>query len=294
MIATLQEFLVQSLASLIIAAKGLVWPALFFLLLGLAVKRRRLAGDIRRALREASLNLQLMAFNLVFVVPLIAMAGQALANFSAAHGLVFVPASAWDRMHPAAVIFAAVFIGDFTAYWRHRLEHTRLLWPAHAVHHSDTQMTWTAIERFHPINRCSTFFIDASVLILMGLPPFAVVANYLVRHYYGSFIHADLPWTYGPLGRIFVSPAMHRWHHSADERAFDKNFATVFSVFDRAFGTHYVPGPHEGRLGVHDPIAPTLTSQLTYALTPRAYRRTPPEINREGSETEASRAVPAE
>lgn len=294
MFEILEDFVVQSLASVVVAVKGLFWPAVFFFLLGLAVKRLRLFADMARAVREAGLNLQLMAFNLVFVVPLIAMAGQALSDFGRAHGLVLVPGSVWEGVHPALVVFAAVFIGDFTAYWRHRLEHSRLLWPAHAVHHSDTQMTWTAIERFHPINRCTTFFIDASVLIVMGLPPFAVVANHLVRHYYGAFIHADLPWTYGPLGRVFVSPAMHRWHHSADERAFDKNFATVFSIFDQAFGTHYVPGPHEGRLGVHDPIVPTLTSQLTYALSPRAYRKAPSDINREGADRTAASRLPAE
>lgn len=294
MIEILEEFVVQSLASVVVALKGLVWPAVFFFLLGLAVKRLRLFADMARAVREAGLNLQLMAFNLVFVVPLIAMAGQGLSDLSRAHGLVLVPSSVWEGLHPALVVFAAVFIGDFTAYWRHRLEHSRLLWPAHAVHHSDTQMTWTAIERFHPINRCTTFVIDASVLIVMGLPPFAVVANHLVRHYYGAFIHADLPWTYGPLGRIFVSPAMHRWHHSADERAFDKNFATVFSVFDQTFGTHYVPGPHKGQLGVHDPIMPTLTSQLTYALSPRAYRRAPSDITREAADSAAASRLPAE
>ena len=109
--------------------------------------------------------------------------------------------------------FIAIFAGDFVGYWRHRLEHTALLWPGHAIHHSDTAMTWTTGLRFHPINRLTTALIDTSVLALLGFPVWALIANNLVRHYYGLFIHMDLPWTYGPLGRVLVSPAMHRWHH---------------------------------------------------------------------------------
>ncbi|MGU3541319.1 sterol desaturase family protein, partial [Methylobacterium sp. A54F] len=85
---------------------------------------------------------------------------------------------------------------------------------------------------------------------LLGLPPYALVVAWLVKHFYGEFIHADLPWTLGPLRAVLVSPAMHRWHHATDPAAFDTNFATVFSLFDRAFGTHRGPGPCDGPVGV--------------------------------------------
>ena len=179
----------------------------------------------------------------------------------------------WVGVPAWLVILIAVVVGDFVGYWRHRFEHNSFMWPAHAVHHSDTHMTWLSLERFHPINRLTTFLIDASALLFLGLPPYAVVANSLIRHYYGFFIHADIPWTYGRWNILFVSPAMPRWHHSADEVAHDRNFAPVFGLWDWAFGTHYVPGPCEGQLGVNDPIAQTLWSQLTYALRPSTYAK---------------------
>lgn len=263
----------SSTISLIAALKALLWPALFFLAIGLIVKRSRLIDDIRGAMAETQLNLKIMVFNTLLVVPVIGLIGQLIDGVSQAGGLVLIDRQVWEGMPIALTIFIAIFIGDFTGYWRHRLEHTPLLWPAHAVHHSDTEMTWLTLERFHPINRLTTFVIDNSVLILLGVPAYALIANGLVRHYYGFFIHADLPWTYGRLSLLFVSPAMHRWHHAADHRFFDKNFATVFSVFDRAFGTYRVPGPCTSPLGVTDRMEPSLTGQLTYALTPRAYRR---------------------
>ena len=193
------------------------------------------------------------------------------------YGLILISPETWSGLPFWILIFIGVFIGvfigDFVGYWRHRLEHTPLLWPAHAVHHSDMQMTWLALERFHPINRLTTFAIDSGVLLVLGLPVEVVLANNFVRHYYGYFVHADLPWTFGPLGRIFVSPAMHRWHHAADKAAFDTNYATVFSVFDQAFGTFRVPGTCTAPLGVTDTIGTSLGSQLSYAFLPRACRR---------------------
>jgi sterol desaturase/sphingolipid hydroxylase (fatty acid hydroxylase superfamily) len=132
------------------------------------------------------------------------------------------------------------------------------------VHHSDTEMTWLTLSRFHPINRLTTMAIDTSCLALLGFPEWALIANVLVRHYYGEFIHADLPWTYGPAGRVFVSPVMHRWHHARDVTGAGSNFATVFSVFDQAFGTYYVPGLCTVPLGVNDDMGRGTSGQLMY------------------------------
>ncbi|GGD47875.1 sterol desaturase family protein [Sinisalibacter lacisalsi] len=268
----LQEFLLSSLSAVKFAGFGMLGPALFFLCLGYLVKRKALFGDIRRAMRETGLNIQIMLFNLVVTVPVIVFASTFLSSFWHSTGLVLYSPGTWQDWPVLGVIVVAVVMGDLVGYWRHRFEHNSLLWPSHAVHHSDTEMTWLSLERFHPINRLTTFAIDSSALLILGLPPYAIVANSLVRHYYGFFIHADLPWTYGKWNIILVSPAMHRWHHSANEVAHGRNFATVFGVWDWAFGTHYVPGPCEGPLGVTDEIDRTLWSQFSYAFRPKAYQ----------------------
>lgn len=257
------------------ALQSLLPAAAFFLALGMLVKRSAVFADMRRAAAETGLNLQILVFNLIVVGPMIVILSQALVWIVYSQGISLIDSSVWIGVPALPVMLLGIFIGDFVGYWRHRLEHTRFLWPSHAVHHSDTEMTWLTLERFHPINRITTFVIDTSALLLLGLPAEAVIANNLVRHYYGFLIHADLPWTYGSLGKIFVSPAMHRWHHAADKAAFDTNYATVFSIFDRAFGTFRVPGPCNAPLGVTDRMAPTLTGQIGYAFTARAYRRRP-------------------
>lgn len=272
MVEAVRDFAVTGALEAVKALEALILPACAFLLLGLLVKGRSLFADMRRAAAQGVLNVNLMLFNVVFVVPGLAVVSLWMHQLVATYDLALLDRAVWDGVHPVIVVLVAVFVGDFVAYWRHRLEHTPILWPSHAVHHSDDEMTWLTLQRFHPLNRLTTFAIDMSAPLLLGLPPFAIIANALVRHYYGYVIHADLPWTYGKASWLFVSPAMHRWHHAADERFFQTNFATVFSVFDRAFGTYRVPGPCTAPLGVTDDMRATLAGQLTYMFQPRAYK----------------------
>ena len=243
--------------------QALVLPTAFFAALALLLKRREVFTGLRRAAGEIRLNLGLYTIDTLLVVPFLGVLAGGLHAVMVDANLV-LPFSPWASIGPYATLFAVVFIGDFVGYWRHRLEHTQLLWPSHAIHHSDTEMNWLTLQRFHPVNRITTTLIDSSVLLALGFPAWAAVANGLVRHYYGYFIHADLPWTYGPLGKVFVSPAMHRWHHAKEYRYAGTNFATVFSVFDLAFGTFSVPGPCDVELGLEADMGTGVGGQLSY------------------------------
>ncbi len=141
MIASMTDFLWFSWGILIEATRSMAWPAVFFLLLGMLVKGRALFADMARAVAEASLNVQIMVFNLIFVVPIITVSSIALLEVVRTGQIGLIPVSVWETMPAALVIFLGICAGDFVGYWRHRLEHTPLLWPSHAVHHSDTEMT---------------------------------------------------------------------------------------------------------------------------------------------------------
>jgi sterol desaturase/sphingolipid hydroxylase (fatty acid hydroxylase superfamily) len=259
----MRDAIAETWTALANACADLIWPALLFAALALAARGAEARRGARAASGEVRTNLLLFVFDIVFVAPLLALALAATGMLVQRSGLT-LPASIWSQLPIWAVMLIAVFAGDFVGYWRHRLEHTAPLWPAHAVHHSDTAMTWTTGLRFHPVNRLTTALIDTTALAMLGLPPAALIANNLVRHYYGLFIHMDLPWTYGPLGRVFVSPSMHRWHHIRDAQGAGANFATVFSVFDQAFRTYHNPGPCRVPLGVRDSIGEGVIAQLVW------------------------------
>lgn len=141
-------------------------------------------------------------------------------------------------------------LADLAGYWRHRLEHSKILWPRHEMHHADEDLNATSVFRFHPGNRLTTALIDACAMGCLGFPAWAIFGLALARHYWGMLIHSRLDWTFGALGAVLVSPSMHRWHHAADTQARGKNFATLFSFIDRAFGTLRAPGRRAESTGV--------------------------------------------
>jgi len=260
----LEDVIIYGIAALLGGARALFLPAVFFGLLAILVKRREALVALRRAAGEIRINLGLYLFDTLMMLPILGLVIGAVQATMQGTGLILVPVAFWDMLGPYLTLFFVVFAGDFIGYWRHRLEHTNLLWPSHAVHHSDTEMSWFTLLRLHPINRLTTTLIDSAFLLALGFPAWAAVANGLVRHYYGYFIHADLPWTYGPLGKVFVSPAMHRWHHAKEYKYSGTNFATVFSAIDLAFGTFSLPGPCNVPLGLEADMGRGVQGQLTY------------------------------
>jgi sterol desaturase/sphingolipid hydroxylase (fatty acid hydroxylase superfamily) len=144
-----------------------------------------------------------------------------------------------------------LLLADLIFYWAHRGFHTTRLWPFHAVHHSATEMDWLTSMRFHPVNDVLSRVCQAIPLVLLGFAPAAVVCMIPVVVVFIVVTHANVPWTWGPLKYVLVSPVYHHWHHSSEARAADKNFAGVLVLWDWVFGTMYLPaGERAARYGV--------------------------------------------
>ncbi len=154
--------------------------------------------------------------------------------------LATLPERLSDGIPLLVQVLIAVFIIDFIGYWRHRLMHTRWLWPIHAIHHSSKRMDWLSTERFHVLNYFVTLTINVVPTQLLFGPEVALLGAFL-RRLYNFLIHANVRMDYGILGYLFVSPRFHHWHHSVDTAAANKNYCTFFSCIDRVFGTFYLP-----------------------------------------------------
>ena len=129
---------------------------------------------------------------------------------------------------------------DFVQYWLHRLFHGRTLWPFHAVHHSAEVLDWSTTYRIHPVNQVIYGAGALAFIRLFGFSPaaFAIIAPFNLV--IGPLVHANLNWTFGPFRYLVVSPVYHRWHHSKDLAARDRNFAPTFPVWDLMFGTYHM------------------------------------------------------
>lgn len=259
------NFIVEDFRGLTQALAALVFLGLFFAALARLAKPKTWIEDGKAALPESRINMVLSVIDQLTITPAIAVFVAWLSTKARDQGLQLDTPALWASIGPGPTLFATVFVGDFVGYWRHRAQHSRWLWPAHAVHHSDTRMTWFTLERMHPVDRFGSA-LDTVVLAALGFPFWAQAGNVFVRHYYGYFIHADVPWTFGKASWIINSPAMHRWHHARDVKGSGSNFATVFSVFDRAFGTFHQPGPCDVPLGVREDMGQGAWGQYVHPL----------------------------
>ena len=144
----------------------------------------------------------------------------------------------------------AMLLLDLGIYWQHRLLHAvPALWRLHRVHHSDTVFDVSLGVRFHPIEIALSMLWKLALVALIGAPPLAVLIYEVVLSAASLFTHADitLPASLqAGLQRIWVTPDMHRVHHSVHRDETDSNFGSVIVLWDRCFGSFRLQ-PRDGQ-----------------------------------------------
>ncbi|MGD9665730.1 MAG: sterol desaturase family protein [Novosphingobium sp.] len=216
----------------------LVPVAVVFVALAMAVKRQAVWAAWQRCRHEFATNLGLVLLNAVVLAPVLLLPANTFhAQLKAIPGL----AAMWNHIAWPLTLLAALLINELAVYWRHRAEHSGFLWRFHATHHADEAIHWLSVMRKHPVSRAFGLLFDATLLLLLGLPVWAIGASSLIRSWWGYFVHADVPWTLGPVGAVMISPAAHRLHHARDIALSGSNFGGLFTIWDRLFGTYVAP-----------------------------------------------------
>ena len=130
-------------------------------------------------------------------------------------------------------------------------------------------------------------------LYLLGFPPglFAVMVPLVAT--YSLLQHSNLSWDYGPFRHVLASPAFHRWHHSSQRDALDKNYAPLFPFLDYLFGTAYFPrGLHSERYGLKgEAMPPNFWQHMIYPV--RGVKGLRPDSRRSRLAPKGAGAVPA-
>ncbi|MGD2132128.1 MAG: sterol desaturase family protein [Maricaulaceae bacterium] len=139
-------------------------------------------------------------------------------------------------------VFAFV-ADDFLYYWSHRMAHrVRWFWADHVVHHSSQHYNLTTALRQPWFSTLTfKFVIFATPLALLGVHPVIVGFVSALNLIYQFWIHTEaINKTPGWFEAVMNTPSHHRVHHATNPRYLDKNYAGVFIVWDRMFGT-FVP-----------------------------------------------------
>jgi alkylglycerol monooxygenase len=126
---------------------------------------------------------------------------------------------------------------DFFYYWFHRFSHrTQFGWATHVVHHQSEEYNLAVALRQPWFSKFFSWMFYLP-LALLGIPVELYVASFAVNLLYQFWIHTRLIETLGPLEWIFNTPSHHRVHHGINREYLDKNYAGIFIIWDRMFGT---------------------------------------------------------
>lgn len=191
-------------------------------------------------------NLGLYAINMVWSRVAAAVLGVGIVTFANGHGFGLLNRAGLPL---ALLIPGGVLLIDLSTYGFHVLSHKlSWLWRLHRVHHTDPEIDLSTNFRHHPLESVVGTLFAAGVALLAGFPPEALVISQLLSLAVEPLSHGNvrLPKALDRILRaVVVTPAMHRVHHSAARLETDSNYASIFSFWDRLFGT-YVAAPALG------------------------------------------------
>jgi sterol desaturase/sphingolipid hydroxylase (fatty acid hydroxylase superfamily) len=160
-------------------------------------------------------------------------------------GLILVM-SGWLHDHRIADIpyvwwawIACFVLDDFNYYIFHRSAHrVRWFWASHVNHHSSQHYNLSTALRQTWTGFVAITFVFRLWPLLLGFPVPMLLLCGGINLIYQFWIHTEV------IGRcpkwfeaVMNTPSHHRVHHAVNPRYLDKNYAGVFIVWDKLFGT---------------------------------------------------------
>jgi sterol desaturase/sphingolipid hydroxylase (fatty acid hydroxylase superfamily) len=139
---------------------------------------------------------------------------------------------------PVKWLLAFAFF-DLAIYLWHVASHKyEYLWRFHKVHHSDKGFNVTTGFRFHIFDLFLEIIYKCTFVIIFGVDAYLVLSIEIVELFFILFHHANIrvP-NEAMISQVFITPSLHRTHHSTLRAEHDSNYGIVFSCWDRLFGT---------------------------------------------------------
>jgi sterol desaturase/sphingolipid hydroxylase (fatty acid hydroxylase superfamily) len=158
------------------------------------------------------------------------------------------------------VAFAAV---DLAYYFSHRFVHrVNVGWAAHQAHHSSEYMNFgTALRQ--KWNPWFEFFFFLP-LPFLGIAPWVIYLAFGFNLIYQFFVHTEMVGKlWRPIELVMNTPSHHRVHHGSDPEYLDKNYAGIFIVWDRLFGS-FVEEKQRPTYGLTKPVETYNLMKLQY------------------------------
>jgi len=229
-------------------------------------ERRRPARSIDRF---SSLRLDVFCFGLALLMNR-ASTGAASAAFEALSPRFVFDSLHWLQGLPSSVrILLALALVDFVLYWVHRAQHRfEWLWRTHAWHHSTELLYWFSGFRTSFLHSLFYNLVQTGVpMLVFRLTPLETTCAFAIGLFIQFWQHTNLRPEIGALRHVVITPQYHRIHHAAS--AFrDQNFAFVFPIWDRLFGTQIDPAAvrEDFALGLGKPVERSRLASMLFGV----------------------------
>ena len=134
---------------------------------------------------------------------------------------------------------ACFLLDDLAYYVFHRSAHrVRWFWASHVIHHSSQHYNLSTALRQTWTGFFSLAFLFRLPLFLIGFPPAMVLFCGGLNLIYQFWIHTEAirrcpRW----FEAVMNTPSHHRVHHGTNPQYLDANYAGVFIIWDRMFGS---------------------------------------------------------
>ena len=169
-------------------------------------------------------------------------------------------------------VLLTIIVFDLLIYIQHVVFHKfNFLWLIHRVHHTDLDFDVTTGIRFHPIEIIISMVYKLFAVYLLGPNALAIVIYEILLNGAALFTHSNILINKkidSVIRLIFVTPDMHRVHHSVIKRETNSNYGNLFSFWDKLFQT-YNKEPEAGYenmvIGL-DEFRDKLSSQILFML----------------------------
>jgi sterol desaturase/sphingolipid hydroxylase (fatty acid hydroxylase superfamily) len=180
-----------------------------------------------------------LTLHAIVVIPLMTLLSVGAAALLGEHAgwIVLHQAQHWPYWLAIPVTVMAMDAANWLAHLAdHRLG---FLWRFHALHHSQEELSVLTSFRAHPLMHTTGFLL--ATIPVVALLPGRPIDPVLITIYVciGTLQHANLRWTFGPLGRLIVSPAYHRLHHAREDQSI--NLGVVLTIWDVLAGRARFP-----------------------------------------------------
>src|SRR5262245_41974843 len=140
------------------------------------------------------------------------------------------------------IVLSVVLLDFSVGYLSHRTLHmSSFLWRFHRIHHSDDFVDATTTYRTHPVETVWRFLFAVVPVWTLGIPVQAVVIQRLLQASFGVLEHSNVrlrPALDRLLSVVWVTPNVHKIHHSRVLAETNSNYANVLTLWDRLLGTY--------------------------------------------------------